>query len=97
MSASTATAIADAAIRSPLSEFWRRVRRKWLALGAGYLLVALLLAGADAVAILAPYSTWRLGFFERYDTAQVVVLGFFGLIAAYEGVVWSTSARSSSS
>lgn len=59
--------------------------------------VALLLAGADAVAILAPYSTWRLGFFERYDTAQVVVLGFFGLIAAYEGVVWSTSARSSSS
>lgn len=59
--------------------------------------VTMLLAGADAVAILAPYSTWSFGLFERYDTAQVTVLGFFGIIAAYEGVVWSSSARSSPS
>jgi glutathione transport system permease protein len=42
-------ALADAAIRSPLAEFWRRFRRKWLALGAGLVLLALI-----AAAIAAP-------------------------------------------
>ena len=42
------------AIRSPLAEFWRRFRRKWLALGAGLLLLALI-AAAVAAPLIAPY------------------------------------------
>jgi glutathione transport system permease protein len=47
-------AVANAAIRSPLAEFWRRFRRKWLALGAGLLLVALI-AAAIAAPLIAPF------------------------------------------
>ena len=41
-------------IRSPLAEFWRRFRRKRLALAAGLLLLALL-AAAAAAPLIAPY------------------------------------------
>ena len=47
-------AIADAAIRSPLAEFWRRFRRKWLAVGAGLVLVAMI-AAAIAAPLIAPF------------------------------------------
>jgi glutathione transport system permease protein len=47
-------ALADAAIRSPLAEFWRRFRRKWLALGAGLVLLALI-AAAIAAPLVAPF------------------------------------------
>ena len=47
-------AIADAAIRSPLAEFWRRFRRKRLAVGAGLVLVAMI-AAALAAPLIAPF------------------------------------------
>ena len=47
-------ALADATIRSPLAEFWRRFRRKWLALGAGLLLLAMI-AAAIAAPLIAPF------------------------------------------
>lgn len=42
------------AIRSPLSEFWRRFRHKWTALAAGVLLIAFLVAAAGAP-LIAPF------------------------------------------
>lgn len=47
-------AIADAAIRSPLAEFWRRFQRKRLAVGAGLVLVAMI-AAAIAAPLIAPF------------------------------------------
>jgi glutathione transport system permease protein len=47
-------AVAGPAIRSPLAEFWRRFRRKWLALSAGLVLLALI-AAAVAAPLIAPY------------------------------------------
>jgi glutathione transport system permease protein len=46
--------VAVAAIRSPLAEFWRRFRRKWLAVSAGLLLLALI-AAAVAAPLIAPF------------------------------------------
>jgi len=47
-------AIDSVKIRSPLAEFWRRFRRKWLALGAGGLLLVLI-AAAIAAPLIAPF------------------------------------------
>jgi len=47
-------ALADAAIRSPLAEFWRRFQRKRLAVGAGLVLVAMI-AAAIAAPLIAPF------------------------------------------
>lgn len=54
MSASLADPQASESIRSPLAEFWRRFRHKYVALGAGCLLLALLVA-ALAAPLIAPY------------------------------------------
>jgi glutathione transport system permease protein len=47
-------ALADAAIRSPLAEFWRRFRGKRLAVGAGLVLLAMIVA-AIAAPLIAPF------------------------------------------
>ncbi len=54
MSASLVDSQASESIRSPLAEFWRRFRHKYVALGAGCLLLALLVA-ALAAPLIAPY------------------------------------------
>lgn len=54
MSASLADSQTSESIRSPLAEFWRRFRHKYVALGAGCLLLALLVA-ALAAPLIAPY------------------------------------------
>jgi glutathione transport system permease protein len=46
----SATAMTSATIRSPVGEFWRRLRRKRLAMGAGFMLL-----GFFAAAALAPW------------------------------------------
>ncbi len=48
--------LADSAIRSPLAEFWRRFRRKKLALAAGVLLLVFM-AAAAAAPLIAPFDS----------------------------------------
>jgi glutathione transport system permease protein len=51
----TSTATASTAIRSPAAEFWRRFKRRKVALGAGVVLLLILLA-AIAAPLVAPYN-----------------------------------------
>lgn len=54
MSTATAPAVAAQATRTPIGEFWRRFRRRKIALGAGFFLLALV-GAAIAAPWLAPY------------------------------------------
>ncbi len=55
--------------------------------------VALLLMAADVVVLLVPFSPWRAGIFQRWDTAQfALVLLFFTLTLYQGGLRWRSSA-----
>jgi hypothetical protein len=58
--------------------------------------VLLLFAAGDVSILLAPYSAWRGGIFNSYETAQFALLLVFLAMAIYQGVVlWRSTARSS--
>jgi hypothetical protein len=54
-------------------------------------IVTLIMAATDMVCLLAPYSPWRSGIFNRWDTAQFAFLLMFATLTLYQGVLWRSS------